>query len=120
VATVGLYGTNGLAITPSGLPETFVGEDDLEAGQTIIALFPHMHQVGTHFKAEILRGGETITVWDEPYQFESQEFSLIGPYVAQPGDQWRTSCTYVNTTGETIYWGDSSDAEMCFSIIMSY
>jgi hypothetical protein len=32
----------------------------------------------------------------------------------------KTECTYDNTTGKTVTFGESSDTEMCFSIIYRY
>jgi hypothetical protein len=119
-ASVSLYGTMALSIDPTNEPVTAVGVNPLTAGETIVALFPHMHQIGTHFATELLRGDEVITIWDRDYDFESQEFELVDPLVFQEGDQLRTTCTYVNDTGAHVGWGDSSDAEMCFSIVMSY
>ena len=52
--------------------------------RTVIAIFPHMHQVGTHFKAEIERGGNTITLWDDDFQFESQEFAVPVQFGRRP------------------------------------
>ncbi len=121
-ASVSLHGPTGFAIPGDGQPYSFGEAEAVPAGRTIIAIFPHMHQVGSHFKAEIERGGGSQLLWDDDYQFESQEFQLLpgGPVTTQAGDALRTTCTWTNTTGSTITWGDSSTAEMCFSIIMSY
>ena len=63
--------------------------------------------------------GETA-LWDDDYQFESQEFAPLPSVTVGAGDQLETTCTWVNTTGSPVGWGDSSNAEMCFSILMSY
>jgi hypothetical protein len=59
-------------------------------------------------------------LWDDDYQFESQEFAPLPSVAVRAGDQLETACTWVNTTGAAVQWGDSSNAEMCFSILMSY
>jgi hypothetical protein len=80
-----------------------------------------LHRLGTHFRARVLHTGEPAkTLWDDDFQFESQEFAAITPVEVQPGDQIETTCTWVNHTGASVSWGDSTTAEMCFSIIMSY
>jgi hypothetical protein len=119
-ARIGIAGPMQLTIPGTGEPVEIAGEQPAQAGRTAVALFPHMHQTGTHFKTEVLRGEQVLTLWDREYQFESQEFELIEPFTFQAGDMVRTTCTYVNTTGNTIHWGDSSDAEMCFTVFMQY
>jgi hypothetical protein len=32
----------------------------------------------------------------------------------------RVTCTYFNTTGEPVSWGDSQNAEMCFTGMYRY
>ncbi len=119
-ATVSLNGTTSFAIPPTGTPYTVSHTEALEAGQTLIAIFPHMHQAGSHFKARVLRGDAPITLWDEAYQFESQEFEALPALTIVAGDELETTCTWVNETASSIIWGDSSTAEMCFTILMSY
>jgi hypothetical protein len=36
------------------------------------------------------------------------------------GDQVQIECTYQNDTDETLHWGDSSLAEMCFIGLWRY
>jgi hypothetical protein len=36
------------------------------------------------------------------------------------GDKLQVICSYNNTTGETVFFGDSSLEEMCFSITFRY
>jgi hypothetical protein len=119
-ASVSLHGPVGFSIPANNMPYTYGESSPLPAGRTIIAVFPHMHQLGSHFKAVITQGGTPTTIWDEAYQFESQEFSLIPALTTQAGATLETTCTWVNDTGTPVGWGDSSTAEMCFTILMSY
>jgi hypothetical protein len=92
----------------------------IQAAQTVFALFPHMHKRGVHFKNEITTGGETKVIWDEAYEFENQPFALLPESMAlAPGDKIKTTCSYV-VQGGPVDFGDSSDDEMCFSIMMRY
>lgn len=103
----------------SGHVET--GNCTAKYDQTLVALFPHMHQLGVHFKTEIVRGGQTIqTLWDEPYQFDSQEFALLNQVEIKAGDVIRTTCTYDNPGNLDVGFGNSSNQEMCFSILIRY
>jgi hypothetical protein len=119
-AHVSFYGPADFEIPSNGMSVPWSAEDALPAGQTVFAIFPHMHQLGTHFRADVVRTGGNLGLWNDAYQFESQEFALLDPVTVQAGDKLRTTCTWVNTTGATVYWGDSSKAEMCFAVLMSY
>ena len=119
-ASISFHGPADFEIPDDGQPYSASSTSTLPAGKTLIAIFPHMHQLGTHFRSEIVRGTGSVVLWDEDYQFESQEFALITPVPVLGGDQVTTTCTWVNTTEAPVRWGDSSKAEMCFSILMSY
>ncbi len=104
----------------AGESHTEVHQDTLGA-RTLVGIFPHMHQLGTEFRAVLNRpGGEPVVLWDDDYQFESQEFAPLPEVQVQSGDTLETSCTWVNSTKLDVGWGDSSEAEMCYSILMSY
>jgi hypothetical protein len=118
-ASVDYHGPMGFSIDPDGEPHTVSDETTLGEG-TLVAIFPHMHQLGTHFRAELVRGGQSIELWDDDYQFESQDFAPLAEVPVQQGDILRTSCTWVNNTQDPVGWGTSSTAEMCFTILMSY
>jgi Copper type II ascorbate-dependent monooxygenase, C-terminal domain len=138
-----LSGTSGLEVIPVDVSEIEhvarldyhgplgfnieAGEEHTEVhtttlgSQTLVGIFPHMHQLGIHFRAVLRRGGGgEMVLWDEDYQFESQEFAPLPEIEVQAGDTLETSCTWRNTTKFDVGWGDSSEAEMCFSILMSY
>jgi hypothetical protein len=117
-ASVSYHGPFSFAIPGNGTPYTSTHTTSL-GDRTLIAIFPHMHQLGTHFRARII-GGAGATLWDEDYQFESQEFSPLPEIPITSSQELETQCTWVNTTGSTVFWGDSSNAEMCFTILMSY
>jgi len=118
-ARVTYHGPLAFSIPPDGVPYSATHQVAL-GDRTLVALFPHMHQLGRHFRARILSAGGATTLWDDDYQFESQELAPLPSVAVGAGDQLETTCTWINTTGRTITWGDSSNAEMCFSIVMSY
>jgi hypothetical protein len=98
--------------------DTISGDCTAKANQTLVALFPHMHQKGKHFKTEVLRGGTVMaTLYDKSYDFDGQEFILTDQLALQSGDKIRTTCQY---TEAGVSWGNSSDEEMCFSILIRY
>ncbi|MBK6515449.1 MAG: hypothetical protein IPM79_34160 [Polyangiaceae bacterium] len=88
--------------------------------QTYFAIFPHMHQLGTHFKATVTVDGVDTVIHDDAYSFDHQAFLPIDPITLSPGDSITTECTWNNTTASTVGWGESSTTEMCFSIVYRY
>jgi len=88
--------------------------------QTIFALFPHMHQLGTHFETRLRTGGQERVLHDAPYDFNEQKFMSFEPIQLAPGDTITTRCTWWNSLDKTVIWGESSDSEMCFSILYRY
>ncbi len=88
----------------------------------VFALSQHMHKLGTHLKSVVRRNGSPdITLQDIDYDFEEQLFHHVSPFVElRPGDTLTTYCTYNNTTGSLVRFGDSSDDEMCFTDMFYY
>ncbi|MBL4683030.1 MAG: hypothetical protein JKY37_00460 [Nannocystaceae bacterium] len=91
----------------------------------IIASFPHMHQLGRALKTEIYRGGpggtmETL-VDANPFSFDNQVmYPHDPPVVLNPGDELVTQCTFDNTYGVPVNFGEDTEDEMCFNFIMAY
>jgi hypothetical protein len=88
--------------------------------QTVFALFPHMHQLGVHLKTTITSAGQDRVIHDGEYAFEEQVQIAIDPLQLRAGDTITTECTFENDTGRTVGFGESSDTEMCFSILFRY
>ncbi len=114
-----LPGPFGFQLAP-GQETTATGTCAIETEQTVFALFPHMHQLGKHFKLTVNKGGQDQVVHDAPYDFDEQAFNVFEPITLSPGDSITSECTWMNTTGQTVRWGDSSTSEMCFGIMYRY
>lgn len=88
---------------------------------TVFMVGPHMHQLGTHMRVVASRSGMADAVLiDEPYNFEDQQGYPIEPIEMNRGDDIDVYCSYNNTTGSTVHWGESSDEEMCFATVYRY
>ena len=88
---------------------------------SVFALSQHMHKLGTHMHSVVARGATNIDLQDVPYDFEMQSFHLVPtPVTLMPGDVLTTSCTYNNTTGNTVMFGESTNNEMCFTDLFYY
>ena len=114
-----LAGPKNLALAP-GQATTQTGTCTATARQSLFALFPHMHQLGTHFKTTLTTGGTARVIHDAPYTFDEQAFLRFDPISLEPGDTITSECTWLNTTGQTVTYGESSTTEMCYSIMLRY
>jgi hypothetical protein len=107
------------AIPPSQ-EYTHAGTCTVDVKHNIFAIFPHMHQLGSHFKTTLNIGGEDKVIHDGEYAFDHQAFIPFETIALEPGDTVKTECTWKNTTTQTVSWGESSTTEMCFSILYRY
>ena len=108
-------------IPGNGVPYDVVGGCTANSNFTLFALWPHMHQLAVHQKYEIVRGGTPMVLHDGPFAFAEQRYYTQSPeFQVQSGDQIRVTCTYVNDTGATVTFGDSSNQEMCFTGMYRY
>jgi hypothetical protein len=89
---------------------------------TIFAILPHMHQLGSHLKAETepVTGSPTVLL-DMDYTFDDQQYFPVEPTLSLvAGDKIHVACTYENPGAQPVYYGDSSTQEMCFASIFEY
>lgn len=78
----------------------------------VFAVFGHMHQRGTHI--ELSRGdvpGEEV-LYEADWAFEEQP-TVPASFHLGADDQIHITCTYDNTTSETLGYGESTFDEMC-------
>lgn len=115
-----LAGTFNISLPPQQTT-TLKGDCPIAADQTMFALFPHMHQLGVHLKTTFTMGGVDKVIHDGDYSFQEQYQIPLNPTVTlHAGDKVTTECTYDNTTPNTVTFGESSDTEMCFSVLFRY
>lgn len=114
-----LPGPRDLAIPP-GPTSKQAGTCTVTTPYSVFALFPHMHQLGTHMKTVLTVGGTQQTLFDDPYDFEHQAVLSFDPVQLSVGDKIDTECTWNNTTGGTVGYGESSTTEMCYSILYRF
>lgn len=106
---------------PAGQTTTTTGYCTMSSDVTVVAVAPHMHQLGIYEKvvAESSTAGEVV-LNDAPYDFNEQSYHLVDPVKLAKGDRVRVECTHHNTTDRDVTFGDSSLAEMCFAGIYRY
>lgn len=91
------------------------GRCTFQAPATIYSLGPHMHQLGVHMRVTAHRSiSDEQVIYDANYDFTHQLMYPIEPIEMAAGDWLDIECTYENSTGKTVFWGNSSLSEMCF------
>jgi hypothetical protein len=86
----------------------------------IIYSWPHMHKLGTHMTSIVNRAaGGQDTLWDGDFSFNFQVLHDT-PLMLMPGDTIATTCTYQNTTDDTVMFGQSTQQEMCFNFAYAW
>jgi hypothetical protein len=110
----------GLLVPPGESTQT--GACAMSHDVTLFAVFPHMHQLGTHLKATAEpAGGSPAVLVDAPYSFDDQVYYGVEPQLSlKSGDLVNVECTYQNPGTETVSFGDSSLEEMCFVGLYRY
>ncbi len=88
---------------------------------TVIGFNPHMHLLGTHMKTDVRRAdGSMENIFDMPFQFDYQVSYDIPPATIMPGETLVTTCSFFNSTGSNVAFGESTNQEMCYQFAMSY
>ena len=113
-------GTFNINVPSNGQPTTAHGGCTASQDYHVFALWPHMHQIATHQKFTVTDAGTATNLLDADYTFSEQRNYPMAETVIHKNDTITTTCTYVNTTGQTIIFGDSSTEEMCFTGIYKY
>jgi hypothetical protein len=82
---------------------------------TLIAGFPHMHQLGTGLRVEVGPSAAKLreVYKRDPYDYHDQHIDKLELTLA-PGDMTRVTCTFNNTSDRTVSYGETNDMEMCY------
>jgi len=112
-------GPTNIEIPPNG-SQTVEGSCIFPGTTTIWSVWAHMHQFGTNMKITHDGASGSNVLHNGPYSFDEQINYLIDPVTVNAGEEVRIECTYQNPTSQTIYWGDSSNSEMCFAGFYRY
>ena len=101
---------------PEGETTTVVGQCTLPANVTAFGVMPHMHALATHQKVTVKNPSGDVVLFDDDFSFDATKHLFdVEPMVEiNQGTIVEVACTYNNTTGAPVYWGnDSYSAEMC-------
>jgi hypothetical protein len=117
-------GTENIEVSAGQMGQAYgTCENDESEPINIVAFWPHMHEIGVHMKSEVMKAGSSTwtTVFDKPFQFNYQvHYNQKPNLVLMPGDQIRSTCTFMNTTPGHVSFGQSTKQEMCYQFAFSY
>jgi len=105
-------------IPPTATNYPVVGKCSAPKALDVFALFPHMHRLGRSITFE--HGATEATAQQiygvDPWSFGDQPM-MLKTLKVQQGDFMRATCTYDNTDGKVIEYGESTADEMCFVVL---
>jgi len=117
-AELALAGTFLINIPSDGVRHTASGGCFAHIDQRVFALQPHLQATGVHATLQRQRGVDTVTLLDADYSIAAQAIYSVPPALqtltASSFDRLLTTCSYINTTGQTMTFGESSQNEQCF------
>lgn len=118
-------GTTSISIPPlSTVMVTSTCNIPAQAPQVnLIAVWPHMHKLGTEFKIQRTPlGGTQSTILDWAWNFGNQPmYTVSNGLTAKGGDIIDTTCTWYNTSStNTVHFGELSSDEMCLDFFYYY
>lgn len=102
----------------AGETKEVAGTCNIGSEMKVLAGMPHMHEIGTEFKQEIIRkdGKKEELIKLTGWSFESQ-FFYSHPITLQEGDSIKTTCTFKNASSSTVRSGSATKDEMCFNFM---
>lgn len=88
----------------------------------VVGWMPHMHLLGINMKTVLKHAdGSMETVFDKPFKFDYQVGYAQNPAVkVANGETLITTCSFNNTTGANVAFGQSTKAEMCYQFASYY
>ena len=108
-----LTGTFNIALPSDGMLHTAGGGCTWAHESQLVGVWPHLHARGKHVRMTITHGAAPTTVLDDPYELGHQPI-VPTSFALHMGDSVQATCTYVNDTGHTVFFGESVGAEQCF------
>jgi hypothetical protein len=112
-------GTEHLTI-PARQTTTHSGACRMTSDVTLLAVAPHMHQLGTHLKAVAETAEGDVTLLDAPFTLDTQSYRPLEPLALRRGDRVRVECTHANSTDAAVFYGLSALDEMCTAAIYRF
>ena len=111
-------GPDGFSLPPRARTQVG-GQCIIEEEFEVVALMPHMHEIGQSLTSTIIRANDssedliTLNGWDFNYQlvYDGQATTL------SPGDRIETHCIFENPDNRQRFYGPFTEDEMCYNFV---
>lgn len=116
-----MAGTFLINIPNDGQVHTATGACYVSADNHLLAFLPLMRSAAKHQKVTIQVDTTTQTVFDQDFDLQHDNYTLpASPIAISVSNRLYTVCSYQNTGGGTLTYGESSHNESCFAAIYRY
>jgi hypothetical protein len=123
VTPVGIYGIGSFALDIPANTQNYEVPVSCtpQKKMNVFGVLPHMHKLGTKIDVQYTPvGGDKKHFYKiDPWLFGNQPLDMMDATIS-PGDKLDLTCTYNNTTNQSVKYGESSDQEMCFFVLFYY
>jgi hypothetical protein len=116
IIPAGIFGMDNrvIDVAPNAKGVTTSMECEATRDMEVFASLPHMHKAGRHI--ELSRQGDAEPLYSETWSFDDQPMIPLKTTIKK-GDMLDLSCTFDNNNDTAIGYGESSDNEMCASVL---
>ncbi|MFO0751092.1 MAG: hypothetical protein U1F43_36270 [Myxococcota bacterium] len=119
-ASAMIVGSLALDIPKDALGFTQTNECISDRPLNVFAVLPHMHLLGKRLDFFTGPPDDVKPVYSiNPWNFDDQPFVPMSLTI-QPGDVLRARCTWDNTTGKDVGFGESTYDEMCMFLVYAW
>ena len=113
-AEVVFAGTMAILLAPNSAGSAS-GSCTFKQDATLLSVWPHMHQYGTHMKVVHESSAGAVTLHDAAFNFNEQLNVPLDSVAITANESITVDCSYQNTSADVVTFGDSSEQEMCFA-----
>jgi hypothetical protein len=115
-----LAGTFLINIPSDGQLHTATGQ--CAAGNAhLLAILPMMRSRAVHQTLTSVVDTDSQTIFDQDFDWAHNGYTMLAtPFAIPAGANLRTVCSYVNNSGTTMNYGESTNNESCFSAVYRY
>jgi hypothetical protein len=108
-------------IPSDGQEHTSTGYCLAAADTHVLAFLPLMRSRGVHQTVDDVNGSTHNLLFDQDFDVQHDSYTqLTTPVLIHMNDKILTQCSYVNNSGQTENYGESSTNESCFSAIYRF
>lgn len=118
-----IAGAKGFAIPADNATHTISGHCFASTDQHLVAILPLMRSHATHQSVTLLAPGDSVAhaIYDAAFTLAHVLYTPLTPDLpVASGTRLVVTCSYINGTGDLLYYGQSASDETCYSGIYRY